>query len=448
MKSPGKFLVVLVALSSVLTVQAQDNSPYSRYGLGDIVPHSNVVNRAMGGIISGYSSRLNVNFNNPASLSGLQTEVDRSGKSVYGRAILDVGINLENRTIRSPQRADKFTSSYASFSYVQVGIPLKKNWGMSFGLRPLTRVSYLIMKKDRLFDSNTGNPIDSAHTEFSGDGGSFLPNISTGFRIGDLSLGGSAGYFFGNRKTATKRALVNDSVAYYNSNHTTRSYFGDIFFDLGAQYEIALTAKTTLRFGLSGNLQSKLKASQDIMRETFTRDANSGDFRLDSVHESNDNKGEIVYPASYTAGLVFEHLKENGGGWLVGADLMQTKWSNYRFFGAADAIKDNWQFRLGTELRPTPAIRNYFSTVSYRAGLSFGNDYVTAGGDLPQWSATLGMGLPMVRSAYSPGQFSIINVAFEYNKRGNNSNLLKENTFRISAGLSLSDLWFNKRKYD
>jgi hypothetical protein len=45
-------------------------------------------------------------------------------------------------------------------------------------------------------------------------------------------------------------------------------------------------------------------------------------------------------------------------------------------------------------------------------------------------------------------QYSVINVAIEYNKRGNNDNLLKENIVRISLGFSLSDLWFIKKKYD
>jgi hypothetical protein len=440
------FLFVTIIFTQISF--AQDNSPYSRYGIGDIVPHSNVVNRAMGGIIAGYTSRFNVNFNNPASLAGLHTEVDRQGKSMYGRAIFDVGVNVENRSIRSPQRADKFTSSYAGFGYLQVGIPLKKNWGMSFGIRPISRVSYLILRKERLTDPVSGLPIDSAHTEYSGDGGAYLPNISTGIRIGDLSLGAGMGYLFGNRKVSTKRALVNDTVHYYSSNHTNRYSYGGLFFDFGAQYEISINKNTTLRLGASGNLKSDIKGNEDITRETFLRDLNSGDFTLDSVFTQNGKDGKLIYPSSYTAGFVLEYYRSQGGGWTVGADLVQTKWDKYRFFGNTDAVKNTTLLRLGGELRPKPALRSYFSTVAYRGGLSLGSDYITAGGDLSQWTASFGMGLPMVRPGYSPNQFSIINLSFEYNKRGDNSNLLKENTFRISAGLSLSDLWFYKKKYD
>jgi hypothetical protein len=59
------------------------------------------------------------------------------------------------------------------------------------------------------------------------------------------------------------------------------------------------------------------------------------------------------------------------------------------------------------------------------------------------------MGLPLPNyNSLARAQSSVLNLTFEYVKRGNNQNLLKDNIFRISAGLSFSDLWFNKRKYE
>ncbi len=59
------------------------------------------------------------------------------------------------------------------------------------------------------------------------------------------------------------------------------------------------------------------------------------------------------------------------------------------------------------------------------------------------------MGLPLANyNRLALGQASIINLSLEYVKRGNNDNLLKENIFRVSVGLSLSDLWFGKHKYE
>ena len=68
---------------------------------------------------------------------------------------------------------------------------------------------------------------------------------------------------------------------------------------------------------------------------------------------------------------------------------------------------------------------------------------------LPLLGLSFGMALPLPH--YNPvarAQAAVLNLTFEYVKRGNNQNLLKDNIFRISAGLSFSDLWFNKRKYE
>src|SRR5690242_21203277 len=53
-------------------------------------------------------------------------------------------------------------------------------------------------------------------------------------------------------------------------------------------------------------------------------------------------------------------------------------------------------------------------------------------------SDLLGFGLPMRPPNYS-NQRSVINTAFEFGQRGGNSNLIKENFFKISFGFTLRD---------
>jgi hypothetical protein len=103
--------------------------------------------------------------------------------------------------------------------------------------------------------------------------------------------------------------------------------------------------------------------------------------------------------------------------------------------------------KVGAQINPAPN-RNYFSQVAYRFGLFMGPDYINVGSKLNQFGGSFGLGLPMKMSRQAPNQVSIFNLAFEFSKRGNNDNILKENMFRISFGLSLSDMWFIKRKYE
>ncbi|MES1214920.1 MAG: hypothetical protein ABUT20_05325 [Bacteroidota bacterium] len=440
----------VVFIAAFSSVKAQDNSPYSRYGWGTITPPTNILNRGMGGISAAYNDPLTVNFINPASYSAFKTYLEqKSKKSTSGRVILDAGINYSSRTLREGSDPAKFTSSDIYFSYLQVGIPLRKNWGLSFGLRPYSRIYYKISQRELLIDPITHQPIDSAQTEYSGDGGAYLPSIGTGYAIKNFSFGINVGYVFGTKNYSTKRYLFNDSTFYKNANFETKTYFGSLFYTAGVQYKANLTERTSLSLGVFGNLEKKINARQNTIRETFLHDVTNGNSTLDSVNVLKDVKGTITSPLHYGAGFVLEtQATTKKAGWLVGVDFIQTKWSDYRFYNETDQVKDNWELRAGVQFRP-PSSRNYFSSITYRAGFFTGPDYINVNDEkLNQTGVTFGLGLPVANYSHLTNQFTIINLAFEYIKRGNNDNALKENLFRISIGLNLSDIWFGKKKYD
>lgn len=451
-----RFSCTFLLAAGCLPAFSQDNSPYTRYGLGDLVPSTNINSRGMGGISAGYNDILSINFNNPASYGSFQGIREQTSKKMaYGRALLDVGINLENRTLSEPNRIGKFTASNLLFSHVQVGVPLRPNWGLSFGLRPVARISYKIISHERLRDPNTNQPIDSAITLNEGDGGAYLASVGTGWRINlgsdeSLAFGINGGYLFGKKDYSTRRTILNDSLSYNSANFQTKTTYGNLYANAGIQYQARLSKDLFLSIGAYGNWKQNLNASQDIIRETYYFDESFGNVRLDSVSDKRDIKGKIGYPASYTAGFVIEKIvSARKAGWLLGIDFMQAKWSGYRFYGQADpTLRDKWELRVGGQLRPVPKT-NYFSNVAYRGGFFIGQDYVHVQNDLPLLGFSLGMGLPLRNyNRLSPGQATLINLAFEFIKRGNNDNLLKENLFRASVGFSLSDFWFVRKKYE
>ena len=452
----GTFLIfILTAFSPVF---GQDNSPYSRYGIGDLVPPTNILSRGMGGLSAGYSDIYSINFNNPASYSSfLGAKELKTNKLSAGRAILDVGLNFENRKLTEPATSKTFSASNALFSYVQVAVPLKPNWGLSFGLRPLSRISYKMFNTQLLKDPRTGLPIDSAVTRFEGDGGSYLASVGTGFSIfkrekfkmeEKLSVGANAGYMFGEKYYSTKRTFINDTVSYEQANYQTKTNFGNLYFDVGIQYKLPVKEGMVLTLGAYGNWGQQMNATQDVLRETFEYNATLGDVRRDSVFDQKNIKGKIDMPSSITAGFILQKYADlKKGGWLFGLDFTQQKWDKYRFYGLKDSVRNKWEIKAGAQINPAPK-RNYFSQVAYRFGLFYGPDYINVGSKLNQFGGSFGLGLPMRVSRQAPNQVSIFNLAFEFAKRGNNDNILKENNFRISLGLSLSDMWFIKRKYE
>jgi hypothetical protein len=422
-------LLGLFALLASGTLHAQtENSPYSRYGIGDALPSQNIMLRGIGGVSAAYADLRSVNYTNPASYSKIKL------------ATFDFGLEVDSRTLKVIDPPRKFNSVSPIISYIQLGLPLSKkhNWGMNLGLRPVTRINYSLERDERLPD------IDSVHTLFQGNGGAYEVYTGTGISIKNFSIGFNFGYLFGTKDYTTERNFIPDSSFkfYYGSQYTTNSSFGGIFANAGIQYGFKIGKNDMLRFGAYGNLKRQYSASQDHTAITY-QETESGIDTIDVVARSSES-GKIIYPAKYGVGLMYFA----GESWLLGADYEKTSWSQYRFFDQADLVQDSWMFHIGGQVIPNYVNpKSYWATVIYRGGFFYGKDYINVEKDLPVWGASLGMGLPMRRQNYS-NQSSIINMTFEFGQRGNNANIIRENFFRVAVGLNLSDIWFIKRQYE
>jgi len=419
-------LLLLVMFLLALQGKAQENSPYSRYGLGDFVPGQNILNRGMGGLSSAFADYSSVNFTNPASYASLKITT------------FDIGLDYNSRSLRALNPPRKFNSAYLIPSYMQIGLPLskKKNWGMNIGLRPITRINYDILLNTRI------SGIDSAQYSYLGNGGTYQAFTGMAYGTKNLSIGFNAGYMFGNKEYSTRLSFVNDTINYKTTNSADTTRFGGLFFNAGIQYKIKLNEKTILRLGFHGNLSTSMKATRNISRETIAYNPNAGVVVIDSIYSSQDQKGTIVHPSSWGAGFMFEG--ENM--WMFGGEIGVANWADYRYFGTADKMVNNWTGRIGGQFVPDFKSSNYWQRVTYRIGASFGPDNVQLNKAIPQYMFSFGTGLPVRRNVYT-NQYTTINTAFELGFRGNKSNDIRENIFRFSLGLSLSDIWFNKPKY-
>lgn len=430
------FVIFLLPITFYAT--AQENSPFSRYGLGDIYPSQNIINRAMGSIGSTYANGQSINLGNPAAYSELKI------------VTYDIGISLDTRTLRSADPVDKYSSINLSPSYVALGMPLSKkhNLGLAFGLKPVSKVSYSIEESKRL-------PADSMQYLYEGDGGLYQAFAGIGKRWSGLRLGINTGYMFGRKENNTIATPV-DSVYTYTSNSQTLTTFSRLFVNAGLQYDAKLSKTTVLRFGFAGNLKQNLKASQQINRETFRYDENGNKVKIDSVYQPDEQKGIIQLPVSYAAGIslnssVIDHIGNKFEKSILSVEYESTKWSDYRFFNLSDKLINSWKYKVGWQFTPNPlSIKSYWNRATYRAGFYFGKESVNAdGNELLVYALTFGAGLPIRRWSAYDNQYTIINTTFELGKRGNKNNNITESFFNLSFGLNLSDIsWFKKRKYD
>jgi hypothetical protein len=461
----AKILMVLfVACGLQMSATAQENSPFSRYGIGDLTPNHNIFTRGMGGVSAAVAdfttldpantNKLNtfrlqpsnsnsINFTNPASLSNI------------GNTIFDVGLSVDYRILKSANPAKKFTSANTYVSYLQLAFPLatakmrKKDigWGMSLGLKPVSKINYKIQENRR--DLNIG---DSTSTLYEGSGGINQAFLGTGLKIKNFSIGINAGYMFGSKDISAVKSIINDTVFYYTSNHEDKTTFGGFFINGGIQYDLPLAKvgkeiTKNLRIGVYGNLQQSLNASNDLIRETIFYDASGNQYRLDSVYENNV-KGKIKYPAMIAAGAVYQDAN-----WMLGADFEYGNWASYRFYGKTDQVQNAWTVRLGTQYFPAnqnKPVRKYFNYVKYRAGFYYGPDYIKTTANRPEYGFSIGTGMPLtsVKRPNAYAGYVVLNTALEFGSRGNKQTNLRENLVRFSIGISMNAAWFRKPKYN
>ncbi len=440
----GKGVLGSLFLSTFLTINglAQDNSPFSRYGLGDLVPSTNITNRGMGHASAAYADFQTINFINPASYSnfGLQ------------RAIFDVGLDINSRTLRN-NLGSRYTSSNAIIPYMAAGFQIKPeksktNWGLVFGLRPLTKVSYNIQSGKRI---SAG---DSVISTYEGSGGTYQAFIGTALGFKKISIGINGGYRFGSKDYSTRVLILNDTASdrYRPGQKEVRNNFGSAFAELGLQYQVTLNKKSSLVLGAYGSMQTAMNVTRDEKYETFFVASEGGSIsRIDSVSETKNVKGKIQYPSYYGFGVLYDWQDKSK--LMLALDYVQYNWANYRYFGETDNLQNSWQVKAGAQFIPTltaDSKKSYWSGVLYRAGFLFTREpYLVSSSNMNSYGLTFGVGLPIKKYSFAEiNRSNIVNVAMEIGQRGNKNDLLRENYFRFSLGFSLSDIWFIKRKYD
>lgn len=442
----------------IAPLQAQINSPFSRYGVGNEVYNSqNAANQGMGGFTSAYTPSMNgafgqsINFNNPASYGGIYMTT------------FDIGMNLTNSILKRTTPAGKEKSTYLVPNYIVVGVPISKakKIGFAFGLRPLTQINYSV--NDYTFSETMG---DSIYTNYKGEGGINQVFFGLGKSWKHLSIGMNTGYNLGKKKIDVVKAVLfnSDSSYFYQSLSSTNTSFGGAFLNLGVQGEFPLSSTTnavtkdkteySLSYGGTFTLDQSLKGKQDIIRSTGTF-TTAQETAVDTALFQKNISGKIELPSVMTGGIALHKKITTVRGtydqWVLGVEINQSNWKDrYKFYGATDQVRNATMLRVGAQLCPNPfAFESYWSTVTYRFGVFSGNDYINVNNNgLKVNGLTMGLGLPIRKYRSYDYQFTLLNLALQMGQRGGGASNFKENFVQITVGYSLSDVWFNKRKYD
>lgn len=425
-------------------VSAQENAPFTRYGLGDIFPNENIVNRGMGGVASAYIGGGMLNTVNPATYGGISN------------LTYELGLGIDARSLISQTPADKYRSANFAPTYLQLGLPIsrKRQIGLVFGIRPATRINYNVSEK--LFQA------DSLENLYEGDGGLYQVFAGMGKRWKYVSVGVNGGFQWGSKNIGSKKVFTSDSIFYYRSNSIDTTRFWGMFVNPGITATIPIkevkaskgkeASKTYISIGASATLQQQLNANTTSRIYTYSNGVNGEIIPIDTIKNELNQTGKIEIPMSYRAGFMVEKTISNlYTRWRLGMDYSAAQWSDYRFYDNTDQVNDAWTLRVGGEYTPNLLNSNSgWQRTTYRAGFYTGKDYLNADGNgYNVWAVTAGFGFMFRKYTQQEAlRYNLINTSFEFGKRGSKVNNITESFFKLSVGLSLSDTWFRKRKYD
>lgn len=422
------FAALLLTVSMAVHAQVTVQSPYSKFGIGNLKPALLPQFRAMGGISTAVSKSTffnNLNMQNPATYSQINSTT------------LDIGMSGSFNELRNKTLSE--SSFNATLSHVALGFNLTRKSGVSFGILPYSELGYNFKSRSKIGTKD----VDYLYT---GEGGLTKAYMGYGTGIGDhLRVGANIEYLFGNLSESRSTQFVDDPGA-ISSRMQDKNSVGGVGFSYGAQYDFRIDGKTSLIIGYSGSSASKINSKSSTYVTEYTLDIDGVEFpATDTLFLTENAKTKLQLPLIHSVGI---SLQKNDK-WLIGADYRMGKWSNLSIGNVNQNLQDTYGFSVGGQFTPDfSSINNYFKRVEYRLGFNYDKTYIQMNNqDVKQMAVTMGLGLPMGNAR---GVFYKANLSAELGQRGSISNgLLQERYINFHLGFTLNDTsWFRRFKFD
>lgn len=428
----GIVLAILVFLAGVNISKAQTTdalgtyTPYSLYGIGEIVKQGTAINRGMGGIGVGVRDNRYINYLNPASITQRDTLA----------FMLDFGISQKNFY----NSDGKTKSAYNTFNMHNIVFtaPIYKKSALIVGISPYSDIGYKFesTETDKELVSEYG---DIKYQKYgTGSINQFFLGASMNF-FKHFSLGAEYIYYFG-ALDRYSNVMFKTSAGSMRSFETGWDYaLGASSARIGLQYFGMLNKEKNIDITVGATYRMATNLKGDFNRFAYAYDDNIRDTVVNSLSED----ARIKIPQEISAGFSIRKKDK----WMFGFDYMRQDWSKSSFEGA-DGVRFKpcvaGYYKAGFEFTPNKYdIRYYMKRVTYRLGAYYEQSYVQLGShQINAAGLTFGMSLPIYRL------YNAVNVAVDFGQRGTvKENLVRERYVQFIVNISLHDIWFVKHQY-
>ncbi|MDO4756222.1 MAG: hypothetical protein Q4A54_07760 [Parabacteroides sp.] len=428
----NKFLVVSVLTFMLMPLMAQNNntnSPYTRFGYGDLGDRSFGAGRAMGGVGYGLRSPKQINPMNPASYSCMDSLTFLFDFGVAGQlSWFDDGVNRQH-------------DLNGNVEYIAMQFPVHRRIALSFGLLPYSHVGY----EFGTFRDSEGVNFTEAYNG-TGSISDVYGGISIDLWPKRLAVGANFGFLFGNisHEQVVMMSSTTESTGAFNTIRSQEFRVRDLKMDFGVQYTHPISKTESITLGLVFSPKKTLNSESYQYTQAYTSSGSDS-----QVIQADTIKGKTFeLPNTYGVGL--SYVKQNK--LTVAADFSYEDWGKMLYFGEKGHFNNRYRVALGGEFIPNHMRKLYFNRIRYRAGIHYGNSYLRmnqteanpAGNSYDEIGVSVGFGFPLIDNR------SLVNVSFEYLKKKPEvkTNMIEEDYFRFTVNYTFNEFWFFKRKVD
>ena len=435
--------IMLLVLTIPLLGQNQSNSPYSRFGIGDLTESEFINLRSMGGLSASYIDRFHLNVVNPASYAFLSSTAFHVG--------LNASLSKLNDGVRNS------SSWNGSLDYLSLGFPLRNpinevydrvnkpySLGMSFSLLSNSNVDYNISSFEFAED------IGEIERNYSGSGGTTKFLWGNAIKYNDFSFGIHLGYLFG-KINYERNIFFRDIQQARDDNFLSDFNVSSLLFNMGFMYEKTLnedeieqnqqTPAKRVSFGLHFTPKKGFSTESSEIKRTIYRITEFTELE-DTLSIQTGIEGKGSMPSEFGIGAMYYYDSKLA----LGVNYKLTKWSQYFNDANPGTLQDSYKVSFGGFYRPEyRGFVSFYQRIFYRFGIYYGNDARAIEDEsLKNYGLNLGFGLPITFQR----KISHVNLGFDLGRRSSSSSI-KETYFKIGLDLTFNDSeWFIKRKLD
>ena len=410
-------------------------SPYSLYGLGDLVRTGTTYSLSMGGIGIGDRNVRYINLVNPAAVTAREAKSFMMDFAIENRNFLYQG-NAATSLSPTATGVMKSGSNTTTIHHIVASLPIESHSAFKVGIMPYSSVAYKF-RAEETSDALLSEMGDIQYYK-GGNGGLYQAFLGAGVTLWErLSLGAEANYYFGK--------IDRSSSAYFITNSTYRtiktgtlynvSCFGGKF---GLQYSQLIGNVSAIVVGATYTLPMMMRGNQTRYAYGVTSTA------TDTIVNNRTRMTDYSIPAEIGAGITYHYSDRL----TVGFDYLRQDWRGRTFEGTPgvdfEAVLAQ-SFRAGVEITPNRYdIRYFMRRLSYRFGAYHEKSFISLNGQQVNTTGfTFGVGVPVFR------YFNSINVGIDFGQRGTlDKNLVRERYFLFTVSFNLHDIWFIKPLYN